>query len=307
VTDRRTLDPKLDVVFKLLFAAEKNRPLLASLLNAVLEPSEPIVELRVLNPEVTRESVAQHGAILDVRVRLRDGRQADVEMQAAPCAALRERFLYYWARAFSEQLPRGSGHARLMPVIGVFILGFRELPGSRLHSVYALREAERRDVLSEALELHFLELPKIAAEVDRPDGPGGAAAALVNWCRFLAAQSDEELEILAMVNPDLSAAKKALDELSADPEARRLAEERRLAEWNYAYTLYAERAEGRAEGLSEGLAKGQTGLLLRMLEARFGPVPAEVEAQIRSASAADIAGYADRLLTAATLRDVLKA
>jgi hypothetical protein len=101
----------------------------------------------------------------------------------------------------------------------------------------------------------------------------------VNWCKFLAAQSDEELEILAMANPDLSAAKKALDELS----------------------------EGRAGGLSEGLAKGQTGLLLRMLGARFGPVPADVEAQIRSASAADIAGYADRLLTVATLRDVLEA
>jgi hypothetical protein len=157
-----------------------------------------------------------------------------------------------------------------MPVIGVFILGFRELPGSRLHSVYALREAERRDVLSKALELHFLELPKIAAELDRPGGAGGAAGALLEWCRFLAAQSDEELETLAMANPDLSAAKKALDELSADPEARRLAEERRLAEWTYAYTLHAERAERRFTSVCSAAAPSFVSLIHEKYRARDG-------------------------------------
>jgi hypothetical protein len=42
-----TLDPKLDVVFKLLFADEQNRPLLVSFLTAVLQPPEPIDVARV--------------------------------------------------------------------------------------------------------------------------------------------------------------------------------------------------------------------------------------------------------------------
>ena len=41
------LDPKLDVIFKLLFSHERNRNLLVSLLTAVLDPPEPIVGVEV--------------------------------------------------------------------------------------------------------------------------------------------------------------------------------------------------------------------------------------------------------------------
>ena len=54
---RRTLDPTLDVVFKLLFADSKNRDLLIALLTAVLRPKSPIRSVTVLNPEVSKEAV----------------------------------------------------------------------------------------------------------------------------------------------------------------------------------------------------------------------------------------------------------
>jgi predicted transposase/invertase (TIGR01784 family) len=81
---RRTLDPKLDIVFKLLFADERNTALLISLLTAVLKPAHPITEVVLLNPEIERSAVLEKGAVLDVRVRLKDGAQVDIEMQAAP-------------------------------------------------------------------------------------------------------------------------------------------------------------------------------------------------------------------------------
>jgi hypothetical protein len=46
---RWTLDPKLDVVFKLLFGSERNKPLLISLLTAILDPPAAIVDVEVLN------------------------------------------------------------------------------------------------------------------------------------------------------------------------------------------------------------------------------------------------------------------
>jgi hypothetical protein len=55
VPRRRTLDPKNDVVFKLLFAAERNRDLLIALLTAVLDPPSPIETAEVLNPDIDRE------------------------------------------------------------------------------------------------------------------------------------------------------------------------------------------------------------------------------------------------------------
>ena len=44
-----TLNPRLDVVFKLLFAAERNRGLLIALLNDVLRPKEAFTAKTILS------------------------------------------------------------------------------------------------------------------------------------------------------------------------------------------------------------------------------------------------------------------
>ncbi len=80
---RSTLDPKLDVVFKLLFAKPSNKRLLISLLTAILEPASPIVDVEVLDPEVAKETVAAKGTLLDLLVRLLDGRRVNLEIQAS--------------------------------------------------------------------------------------------------------------------------------------------------------------------------------------------------------------------------------
>ena len=89
------LDPKLDVVFKLLFAAPQNRELLVSLLTAVLQPACPIASVDVLNPELPKDLPGDRGAVLDLLVKLSDGRLIDVEMQADRHDGLRSRALYY--------------------------------------------------------------------------------------------------------------------------------------------------------------------------------------------------------------------
>jgi len=45
---------------------------------------------------------------------------------------------------------------------------------------------------------------------------------VLKWGRFFRATTDEELEELAMADPDMNAAKRALDRLSADPKAQQL-------------------------------------------------------------------------------------
>src|SRR5690606_1860594 len=110
------LDPTLDVVFKLLFAHERNKNLLISLLSAVLNPPEPISEVEVLNPEVEKETIRDKGIVLDVLVRLRDGRLFNVEMQSRPEPGFRQRGLFYWSRLYQSQVQRGGGYHELAPV-----------------------------------------------------------------------------------------------------------------------------------------------------------------------------------------------
>ncbi len=69
------------------------------------------------------------------------------------------------------------------------------------------------------------------------------------------------------------------------------------------------RAEGRSEGLregrSEGLREGQRAMLLKLLSKRFGALPEDAVARVNAAGPAELDAWFDRLLTAASLAEVL--
>ena len=79
---------------------------------------------------------------------------------------------------------------------------------------------------------------------------------MLNWCKFLSARTDEELETLAMTDPHIARAKQALDDLSADPTACQLARDREMWHFFHDQELHSERNAGRAEGIAEGRAEG---------------------------------------------------
>ncbi|MFM2416238.1 MAG: hypothetical protein RL385_961 [Pseudomonadota bacterium] len=61
----------------------------------------------------------------------------------------------------------------------------------------------------------------------------------------------------------------------------------------------------RAEGKAEGEAKGEAKLLLKLLALRFGPLPDSAVARVMGASEEERMGFTERVLTAASLNDVL--
>ena len=63
--------------------------------------------------------------------------------------------------------------------------------------------------------------------------------------------------------------------------------------------------QGRAEGIEEGRAEGQAGIVLRLLELRFGVLPDAVRDRVRDASAPELEAWAERVLTAASIDEVL--
>ena len=249
---RPPVDPKLDAVFKLLFARPENRNLLVSLLTAVLCPPEPIVDVTVLDPELPKDLADDKGAWLDVLVRLEDGRQVDVEMQSCSRPDLRQRALFYWSRLYSGQIGRGVPHSALQAAVSVFILAFRDLPGPRFHSKFRVLEVRSHEPFSEHLELHVVELPKLddlAGDLEEAD--------LVRWGRFLAAETAEDREELAMQDPVMKEAKEALDRLSDDPAVQELAQRRKYEQYFYQHELQVMREEGEATGHTKGHAEGR--------------------------------------------------
>jgi predicted transposase/invertase (TIGR01784 family) len=298
----KLLDPKLDVVFKILFASEQNRDLLVSLLTAVLRPSSPIASVEVLNPEMPKELVTDKGAVLDLRVRLADARLVDVEMQSSVHAGLRSRALYYWARMYCSQLGPGMSYEELQPCVAIFILGENELPSDRFHSTFRVTEIHGGEPFSDQFDLHFVELPKLPAPGESPL----EEQQLEDWGLFLWGPSDEEMEELARRNPMMAKAKGALEMLSAQPDVQELARLRLLAQTTYLTDMRASLAKGRAEGRAEGEAKGKADALLQLLEARGIAVPED--ARVRIMACQDIAQletWLRRAATAAAVDEVL--
>ena len=64
--------------------------------------------------------------------------------------------------------------------------------------------------------------------------------------------------------------------------------------------------KGIEKGIERGIAQGEAMLLQRQLARRFGPLPAEVTAQIAGASARELELWGDRVLDASSLDDVFR-
>ena len=253
------LRPNLDVVFKLLFSSPEEEDVLIALLTAVLSPEKAITHAQVLNPDVPKEDIENKGVVMDIRVQFDDGTQVGVEMQTSRRKGASARWLYYWARNFGAQLKTGQAYTGLNRCISVLFLNYTE-PGGKFHGRYHLLEDTTGHQFSDLLELHTLELPRLSPFDlnDLQDAPDK----LECWARFLTSNDPQEIAALKGLDPMIQKAEEQLEELSADPEVRRRAEERHLADMSWyiekSAIISESHAEGRAEGIAAGIAEGRT-------------------------------------------------
>jgi hypothetical protein len=63
--------------------------------------------------------------------------------------------------------------------------------------------------------------------------------------------------------------------------------------------------EGKMEGELKGKLEGKCALLERLLTRRFGPLPAWAKEQLTSATDAQLDSWAERILDAETMQEVL--
>jgi hypothetical protein len=69
--------------------------------------------------------------------------------------------------------------------------------------------------------------------------------------------------------------------------------------------MYNTWEKARELGRKEGLKTGELNVLLRQLRARFGELPAAALARIQAADTPELEQWADRVLSAKTLAEVL--
>jgi len=97
-------------------------------------------------------------------------------------------------------------------------------------------------VLTDVLEIHFIELPKFSHEISNVED------VLHRWLMFLGNPKEGVQKMLDAKDSVIARATKVLHLLSSDPETVRLAELREKAIWDEVSNINGARAEGKQEG-----------------------------------------------------------
>ncbi len=210
----------------------------------------PLDEVVLLNPYTDKEDPGDKQSIFDIWAKTVDGRLINIEMQLFNQYDMEKRTLYYWSRRYSSQMQTGGRYIELKKCITINILNYIVLPNEHTHSVFHLREDSSGAPLTDDIEIHFLELPKLK----KPAVPGEEG--LVNWLLFLKGKDNENWEVLKMNEPALQKAMETLEYLSQNPEARRRYEDRQKFLHDEASQRDGAQREGFAKGLEEGLQEG---------------------------------------------------
>ena len=105
------MKPKIDFAFKEIMANETARTgFLAAVLS--LDP-ESIKETVILNTFLRREHEDDKQGILDVRLRMNDEAEIDIEIQLSELNIWADRSLFYLAKMFTEQIKPGESYRLL--------------------------------------------------------------------------------------------------------------------------------------------------------------------------------------------------
>ena len=249
--NKKTLSPKLDVVFQALFGEIGNERITKAFLQEILKEKIDKIELNV-NPILRRETIEDKMGVLDVIAKINNKQNIDIEMQMISNEKLPERILYYWARLFSKGIKKGENYEKLEKTIAILITNkkikkFEEL---KYHTEWKIFETEnKKEMLTDKLEIHIIELEKIEENNQESNDK------LLDWLYFLINPDSRRVKEKMEENKELKEAKEKLDKITEDARMQQLAWWREKAIYEENTMLSSSFKKGKKEGIKEGKEK----------------------------------------------------
>ena len=223
----RKVKPLSDFIFKKVFGEKGNEDILISFINAVLKRTkkEKIVELEIIdNKQLTKELILDKTGIIDVRAKTSNGENIDIEVQLTDQGNMDKRTLFYCGKMYLENIKQGQDYTSLEKVITINILDFEFLGTESYQSSFHLWEDIEKDyMLTDVVEIHFLELPKFRKKKDKDYREN----AIERWLMFLEKDTPETtLKELMSLDTAIEKAEQKIEYLSSDEETMRIYYER---------------------------------------------------------------------------------
>ncbi len=193
------------------------------MLNAILDTKVKEIKLNENTILEEKDIRDEKIGILDIKATLNNEITCDIEMQMVGQNNLEERLMFYWSKMYISNIHKGENYDVLKKCI-VILIGNFELKSlkniAKGHTKWELREKDfSQMVLTEACEIHIIELPKLKKLVKG----GQSQEELEIWSKFLL--TPEELEVMEMENDEaIKKAKEEFDSLKQDGKEQYLAE-----------------------------------------------------------------------------------
>ena len=249
--NKKTLSPKLDVVFQALFGEVGNERITKAFLQEILKEKIDKIELNV-NPILRRETIEDKMGVLDVAAKINNKQNVDIEMQMISNEKLPERILYYWARLFSKGIKKGEDYEKLEKTIAILITNekIEKFEKLKYHTEWKIFEKEnKKEMLTDKLEIHIIQLEKIEERSQESNDK------LLDWLYFLINPNSRRVKEKMAENEELKEAKEKLDKITEDARMQQLAWWREKAIYEENTMLNSSYKKGRKEEKLENARK----------------------------------------------------
>jgi predicted transposase/invertase (TIGR01784 family) len=182
-------------------------------------PAEEFEDVSIEDPNILGDYRNDKSVILDVRIITKSGHCIDIEIQRALHKAFVNRTIFNNAKNLTTQMERGNKYDMLRRSISIIITDFELFEDDVPQHRFMYYDVETQKLLSDIVELNYLELPKTPKEDD--------GNKVYKWMRLFSAREEEEMQTIAEESPVLQKTVMKIIQMSEDEKARRIAD----AEW----------------------------------------------------------------------------
>ena len=240
-----------DFVFKKVFGKKGNESILKDLLEAILKIKIKKIELQT-EVELERELIDDKTGVLDIEATIDDNTIIDIEMQMRNQYNMKERSLFYWAGLYYTALKKKGEYKENKRVITINIVNFDMFKEGPYHEKIELRREYKNILLTNKLEIHFIQLSKFLKE-----GQEEKDKKMWQWLTFICNKNRKEVERVMKENKEIEKANEELEYLTGDDAVRRIAFLREKAERDYITNMSGARKAGLEMGREEGRKEGE--------------------------------------------------
>lgn len=250
----KLLNPKIDYVFKRIFGYSGNEDITKNFLSSII--SDSITEIKLnCNPITEKDLFDDKIGILDIKAKINNNINCNIEMQIVDNNNIEKRLLFYWSKMYTSSIKTGNKYEDLEKCIVILIADYN-LDNLKAFPEYLTKwnireEKYSKFILTDVMEVYIIELRKFKEALKKDSNILNA------WLQFI---NNPEVES-KMENKEIKKAKKVLEEISQDEREQYLSELRQ----KYIMDQNAIHSHGYDKGFEEGVQQSKIEIVKKML------------------------------------------